>query len=65
MRSVKMTKLDLLLAVLEDGEWHWGDELAAKVGWRFGATVQEARGKNHPVEREQLGSRHRYRLRKH
>nr|RNJ65625.1 MAG: hypothetical protein EDM05_30230 [Leptolyngbya sp. IPPAS B-1204] len=35
MRSLKKTKVDLLLEVLADGDWHWGDELAKKVGRRF------------------------------
>lgn len=62
MRSVKKTKLDLLLEVLADGEWHWSDELASKVGWRFGATVKEARYKHYPIKTDRVGLQHRYRM---
>jgi len=64
MRSLKKTKLDLLLEVLSDGEWHWNDELAVKVGWRFGATIKEGRTKSYLIETERVGLQHRYRLRK-
>jgi hypothetical protein len=64
VKGLKKTKLDLLLETLSDGEWHWGDELAVKVGWRFGATIKERRTKHHPIETERLGLQHRYRLRK-
>jgi hypothetical protein len=47
----KSTKLVLLLTALADYEWHWADELATKVGWRFGATIKEARYKNYDSNR--------------
>lgn len=62
MKSLKKTKVDLLLEVLADGEWHWGDELAEKVGWRFGATIKEARTKRYLIETNRDGMKHRYRL---
>ncbi|MBF2050597.1 MAG: hypothetical protein IGS54_25085 [Elainella sp. C42_A2020_010] len=62
MRSLKKTKVDLLLEVLADGDWHWGDELAKKVGWRFGATIKQARDKRYSIETERDGMKHRYRL---
>ncbi|MBN4002815.1 hypothetical protein [Nostoc sp. LPT] len=62
MRNLKRTKVDLLLEVLSDGEWHWGDELAVKVGWRFGDPVDKARERGYPIIRERLGLKHRYRM---
>ena len=40
MYTKKKTKVDLLLDILSDYQWHWGDELATKVGWRFGGDDQ-------------------------
>ncbi|MEX0269377.1 hypothetical protein AB3R30_09545 [Leptolyngbyaceae cyanobacterium UHCC 1019] len=62
MRTLKQTKLDLLLDVLSDHDWHWGEELATKVGWRFGATIKEARDKGYLIKTERDGLQHRYRL---
>ncbi len=62
MRNLKRTKVDLLLEVLSDGEWHWGDELAVKVGWRFGDPVDKARERGYPIIRERLRLKHRYRM---
>lgn len=47
MRTLKQTRLTLLLDVLSDHDWHWSEELAVKVGWRFGATIKEARYKGY------------------
>lgn len=62
MHKLKKTKVDLLLEVLSDGEWHWGDELAEKVGWRFGDAVDKARDKGYPIITARVGLKHRYRL---
>ncbi len=63
MRRIKTKgKIDLLLKVLSDHEWHWGEELATKVGWRFGATVKTARDKGYQIESERVGLQWRYRL---
>ncbi len=62
MQDRKKTKVELLLGTLADGEWHWSDELAEKVGWRFGATIKAARDKRHSIETERDGMKHRYRL---
>jgi hypothetical protein len=58
----KKTKVDLLLDVLSDHEWHWGDELASTVSWRFGATIKEARYRRHPIETKNEGRKWKYRL---
>lgn len=65
MLNRKKTKVELLLETLSDGEWHWSDELADKVGWRFGDPVMKARKKGHPIKRDRVGVQHRYRLPKH
>lgn len=62
MYSKKKTKVDVLLDLLADYQWHWGDELAAKVGWRFGATIKEARSRRHLIETNRVGAKWRYRL---
>lgn len=62
MRTLKQTKLDLLLEVLSDQDWHWNEELATEVSWRFGATIKEARDKGYLIETERIGLQHRYRL---
>lgn len=62
MKTLKMTKLDLLLDTLSDHDWHWSEELAIKVGWRFGATIKEARNKGYQIKTDRVGSQHRYQL---
>jgi hypothetical protein len=62
MKNLKKTKVDLLLEVLADGGWHWNNELAAKVSWRFGATIKEARDKGYLIETDPVGKQYRYRL---
>lgn len=62
MKPFKKTKLELLLAALADLDWHWGEDLATKVGWRFGATIKEARYKSYSIETKRMGVQSRYRL---
>jgi hypothetical protein len=62
MHAKKSTKMDLLLSVLSDGDWHWGDELATKVSWRFGAAIGEARKRGNEIQTDRIGLKHRYRL---
>jgi hypothetical protein len=59
---MRPTKLDLLLEVLSDGNWHWGEELATQVSWRFGATIEVARKKGYRIETDRVGKQHQYRL---
>ncbi len=62
MTDRKTTKLALLIALLGDYDWHWAEELANKVSWRFGATIKEARYKGYSIETDPVGKKHRYRL---
>jgi hypothetical protein len=60
---VKLTNLEKLIAILKDGKWHSSDELAAKVSFRFGHTVFEARKKGYFVEKRQVAyNQFEYRL---
>lgn len=59
----RLTNLERLIAILKDGKWHSSDELAAKVSWRFGHTVFEARKKGYQVEKRKLAhNRYEYRM---
>ncbi|NDJ19038.1 hypothetical protein [Myxacorys almedinensis] len=58
----KKTKLELLRELLSDATWHWGDELAVKVGHRFGATIKLARDKGYLIETNRVGLKNRYRM---
>ena len=62
MYTKKRTKVEILLDLLSDYEWHWSDELASKVGWRFGATIKEARYRQYPIETKKDGASWKYRL---
>jgi hypothetical protein len=62
MANKKPTKLDLLLSILSDHEWHWGNELATRVTWRFGATIKQARDLGYLIETDHVGRDHCYRL---
>ncbi|MBE9182548.1 hypothetical protein IQ268_28770 [Oculatella sp. LEGE 06141] len=62
MPGRKKSKIELLLEALADGEWHWGQELAAKVGWRFGDPVMRAKRKGYLIDVDRVGLQHRYRL---
>jgi hypothetical protein len=44
------TKLEILLEILSDKAWHSSEELASKVGFRFGDTIFKARKKGYCVE---------------
>ena len=59
----KLTNLKRLLSVLKDGQWHTGDELAAKVSLHFQHTVYEARKKGYLIELKKVGhNQFEYRL---
>lgn len=64
MQKRKKTKVQLLVEILRDETWHTGDELAAKVGIRFGDAVQKARTQGYEIQTEWVGvgQQHKYRL---
>ncbi|WP_019503798.1 hypothetical protein [Pleurocapsa sp. PCC 7319] len=63
MKKRKKTKVELLLEVLADGKWHWGEELAIKVGYRFGDAVYKARHDlNLEIKRVRIGLQNQYYL---
>lgn len=64
MKKRKSTKVELLIEVLRDGTWHVGDELAVKVGHRFGDAVKKARTLGYTIETDWagIGQKHKYRL---
>ncbi len=63
MENRDQSNLNRLLRLLSDKLWHSGEELAARVSWRFGATVHEARGKGYPIEKRRIGhNQYEYRL---
>lgn len=64
MPKRKKTKVELLLEVLRDGDWHWGDELAEKVGYPFGDAKYKAEKQGYLIDKDQVGLKHRYRLQK-
>jgi hypothetical protein len=41
--EARNTQTEKLRAILEDGEWHYGPELAKTAGWRFGGAVERIR----------------------
>jgi hypothetical protein len=64
MQKRKKTKVELLIEILRDGTWHLSDELAFKVGHRFGDAVKKARimGYNIQTEWAGTGQQQKYRL---
>lgn len=56
------TKMDLLLSLLSDGQWHSTDQLIEEVGHRFSATVHLARQAGHKIERRRDGFDNEWRL---
>lgn len=62
MNQQKVTKIDLLLALMSDGEWHYPNDLLT-VSHRFGDTMHRAKEKGYLIETERIkGNACRYRL---
>ncbi|MEB3294439.1 MAG: hypothetical protein VKJ24_14880 [Synechococcales bacterium] len=57
-----MTKIELLMAVMRDGEWHSTEELVQRVGHRFSATKHVAEKQGCKFDRRRAGQRFEYRL---
>lgn len=54
MHKHKKTKVKLLVEVLSDHNWHLSDELAYKVGFRFGDAIYKARKQGYFIETDQV-----------
>lgn len=62
MTEQKVTKIDLLLDLMSDGEWHYPSDLVT-VSHRFGDTMHRAKEKGYLIETERIkGNSCRYRL---
>ncbi|GAB4287927.1 MAG: hypothetical protein Fur0025_21840 [Oscillatoriaceae cyanobacterium] len=62
MAGEQISKIDALLQLMGDGQWHYPPDLTA-VSHRFGDTIDRARRKGYLIETERLkGNNYRYRL---
>lgn len=62
MTEQKVTKIDLLLALMSDGEWHYPSDLVT-ISHRFGDTMHRAKEKGFLIETDRIkGNACRYRL---
>lgn len=61
MKTLKKTKVDLLLEVLQDKQWHLNDELAAKVSFSYNDAVLKARRLGYDIEMQQVNRQYLYR----
>ncbi len=57
-----MTKLELLVSVMEDGKWYSTDDLVSQVGHRFSATKHVAQKQGYQFDRRREGTRFEYRM---
>ena len=57
-----MTKLELLVSVMEDGKWYSTDDLVSRVGHRFSATKHVAEKQGYQFEKRREGMRFEYRM---
>ncbi|MGI0494991.1 hypothetical protein ACN4EG_24665 [Alkalinema pantanalense CENA528] len=57
-----MTKLDLLVTVMQDGEWHSTEDLVQRVGHRFSATKHVAEKQGYQFEKRRQGNQFEYRM---
>jgi hypothetical protein len=57
-----MTKLELLVTVMQDGRWYSTEELVSRVGHRFSATKHVAEKQGHKFDKRREGHRFEYRM---
>jgi hypothetical protein len=57
-----MTKLDRLVAVMKDGQWHSTEDLVDRVGHRFSAAKHVLRQQGYQFEVRRDGVRFEYRM---
>jgi predicted nucleotidyltransferase/biotin operon repressor len=61
-QDIGTTKLEQLISLLSDGEWHSSQEIAEKVSWRFSSAVHAARKQGYQIEKYQNGNYFEYRI---
>jgi uncharacterized protein len=49
-KTLKERKQEQLIDLLSDEQWHSGEEIAARIGFRFGAIIHEARKNGYSIE---------------
>jgi hypothetical protein len=57
-----MTKLELLVSVMEDRGWYSTDDLVSRVGHRFSATKHVAEKQGYQFDKRREGARFEYRM---
>jgi hypothetical protein len=57
-----MTKLELLVSVMEDGKWYSTEDLVSRVGHRFSATKHVAEKQGYQFDKRREGTRFEYRM---
>lgn len=62
MKDSQKTELEQLTELLSDGVWHSGEDLSSRIGWRFGATIKQAREQGVRIETRKVGNQFEYRL---
>jgi hypothetical protein len=60
-----MTKLELLVTVMQDGRWYSTEELVSRVGHRFSATKHVAEKQGYKFDKRREGQRFEYRMVSH
>lgn len=57
-----MTKLELLVMVMQDGQWYSTEDLVSRVGHRFSATKHVAEKQGYKFDVRRQGQRFEYRM---
>jgi hypothetical protein len=57
-----MTKLELLVTVMQKGQWYSTEELVSRVGHRFSATKHVAEKQGYKFDRRRAGQQFEYRM---
>jgi uncharacterized protein len=55
-------KQEKLLELLSDRQWHSGEEIATKVGFRFAATLHQIRKQGYSIETREANNQFEYRV---
>jgi hypothetical protein len=57
-----MTKLELLVTLMDDGGWHSTNDLVSRVGHRFSATKYVAEKQGYRFDQQRNGQNFEYRM---